>query len=138
MPASLLRRLGAMLYDGLLLAALLMIGTALFLPLTHGEAVTQPALRFALRVFLLGLIVGFFGVFWTRTGQTLGMQSWRIKVERLDGSRLGWKDVALRLGAALLSWLPLGLGFLWALFDAEKRAWHDRLTGTRVVVVPKR
>jgi uncharacterized RDD family membrane protein YckC len=138
MPASLLRRLGAMIYDGLLLAAILMIGTALFLPFTHGEAVTQPVLRFALRVFLLGLIFGFFGLFWTRTGQTLGMQSWRLRVERLDGGLLGWKDVALRLGAALLSWLPLGLGYLWILFDAESRAWHDRLTGTRVVVLPKR
>jgi uncharacterized RDD family membrane protein YckC len=138
MPASLLRRLGAMIYDGLLLAAILMVGTALFLPITHGEAVTQPVLRFVLRVFLLGLIVGFFGLFWTRTGQTLGMQSWRIKVERVDGGLLGWKDVALRLGAALLSWLPLGLGYLWILFDSESRAWHDRLTGTRVVVLPKR
>jgi hypothetical protein len=63
MPASLLRRLGAMIYDGLLLAAILMIGTALFLPFTHGEAVTQPVLRFMLRVFLLGLVFGFFGLF---------------------------------------------------------------------------
>lgn len=138
MPASLLRRLGALIYDGLLLAALLMIGTACFLPFTHGEAVTQPVLRFVLRIFLLGLIVGFFGVFWTRTGQTLGMQSWRLKVERLDGRLLSWKDVVLRLGAAFLSWLPLGLGYLWILFDAEGRAWHDRLSGTRVVVLPKR
>jgi len=42
-----------------------------------------------------------------------------------------------RLGWALVSLLPLGLGFLWILFDPEKRAWHDRLSRTRVVVLPK-
>jgi len=29
--------------------------------------------------------------------------------------------------------VPLGLGFWWALWDSEGRAWHDRLAGTRVV-----
>jgi uncharacterized RDD family membrane protein YckC len=38
----------------------------------------------------------------------------------------------------LLSWLPLGLGYFWILFDREGRAWHDRLSRTRVVLLPKR
>lgn len=138
--AGLLRRLAAMLYDGLLLIGVLMVATALFLPLTGGEAVvsgSNPVLEWVYRAALLALIVGFFGVFWTIRGQTLGMASWRLRVEREDGTLLGWSDTARRLGWALVSALPLGLGFLWVLFDPERRAWHDRLSGTRVVVLPK-
>jgi uncharacterized RDD family membrane protein YckC len=140
MPAGLLRRLAAMLYDGLLLLAILMIATALFLPLTGGEALTpsqHPLLEIVYRLVLVTLVVLFFGVFWTRRGQTLGMASWRLKVEREDGRLLTWNDTVKRLGAALLSALPLGLGFLWVLVDRDRRAWHDRWTRTRIVVVPK-
>ena len=138
--AGLLRRLGAMLYDGLLLIGVLMVATALFLPLTGGEAVVSgrnPMLGWVYRAALLALIAGFFGVFWTLRGQTLGMASWRLRVEREDGALLGWGDTLRRLGWALVSLLPLGLGFLWILFDPERRAWHDRLSRTRVVVLPK-
>ena len=138
--AGLLRRLGAMLYDGLLLLGVLMMATALFLPFTGGEAVDarqHPVLEFAYRAMLLVLFVGFFGLFWTRSGQTLGMASWRIRVEREDGTLLGWGDTLRRLAWALVSLLPLGLGLLWVLFDPQRRAWHDRLSRTRVVVVPK-
>jgi uncharacterized RDD family membrane protein YckC len=140
MPASLPRRLAAMFYDSLLLLAILMIATAAFLPLTGGEAITPtgtPALEYLYRVVLLALVVLFFGTFWTRRGQTLGMASWRLRVEREDGSLLTWGDTVVRLGAALLSWLPLGLGYLWILIDRDRRAWHDRLSRTRVVVLPK-
>jgi len=129
-----------MLYDGLLLLALLIVATALFLPLTGGEALDpgrNPVLEFVYRSVLLLLIVGFFGLFWTRRGQTLGMASWRLRVEREDGALLGWRDTLRRLGWALVSLLPLGLGFLWILFDPERRAWHDRLSRTRVVLLPK-
>ena len=135
-----MRRLGALLYDSLLLLALLMVATALFLPLTGGEALsatTHPLLELAYRTLLLLLIVGFYGLFWTRRGQTLGMASWRLRVEREDGGLLTWADTARRLGWAGASLLPLGLGYVWILIDPQRRAWHDRLSGTRVVVLPK-
>ena len=139
--AGLPRRLAAMFYDTLLLLALLMAATALFLLLTGGEAVDpriHPALEFIYRLVLVALIVGFFGVSWTRSGQTLGMATWRLRVEREDGRSLTWGDTLRRLGWALVSLLPAGLGFGWVLVDPERRAWHDRLSRTRVVVVPKR
>ena len=139
-PAGLLRRLGAVLYDSLLLLAVLMIATAAFLPLTGGEALdpdAHPALELVYRAVLLLLIVGYFGIFWTRRAQTLGMASWRLRIERDDGAALGWGDTALRLAAAVLSWLPLGLGYLWIAIDPRRRAWHDRLSSTRILVVPK-
>ena len=141
MPAGLLRRLGALLYDSLLLLALFMVATALMLPLSGGEAITpagHPLLEFAYRAVLLALLVGFYGFFWTRRGQTLGMASWRLRVEREDGALLTWPDTLRRLAAAAVSIAPAGLGFLWMLVDPRRRTWHDRWTHTRVVVLPKR
>ena len=139
-PAGLLRRLGAMVYVSLLVLGLLMVVTALLLPLTGGEAIalhSHPALGYAYRGVLIAVVVGFNGLFWTRSGQTLGMASWRLRVEREDGRLLGWGDVLQRLAWAVVSLLPLGLGYLWVLFDAQSRTWHDRLSRTRVVVLPK-
>lgn len=140
--AGLLRRLGAMVYDLLLVLAVLMVATALFLPFTGGEAVSRevvgPVVFYLYRLFMVALVVGFFGVFWTRRGQTLGMAAWRLKLERDDGRKLTWADALKRLATACLSWLPVGLGFLWMAVDRNRLAWHDRLTHTRVVVEPKR
>ncbi len=141
LPPGLLRRLAAVLYDSLLLIALMMVATALFLPLTGGEAIDpnrDPLLEWTYRIVLLLIVIGFFGIFWTRRGQTLGMASWRLRVEREDGRNLGWGDTVRRLAAALLSWLALGLGWLWILFDPERRAWHDRLSRTRMVLLEKK
>lgn len=140
MPASLLRRIGAMIYDALLLTALLMLVTGLMLVATGGEAIdsrTHPILEWFYRGVLVAAVIGFFGLFWTRGGQTLGMAAWHIRVQRDDGALLSWRDSVVRLGAALLSWLPAGLGFLWILVDRDRRAWHDRLSHTRVLRLTK-
>ena len=140
MPAGLPRRLGAMLYDGLLVLALWMATTAFFLPFTGGEALIakeSPLLSLVYRAALIAVLIGFYGVSWTSRGQTLGMAAWRLRVEREDGRLLTWPDVLRRLVAALLSWLVLGLGWLGALVDARRRTWHDRLTHTRVVVLQR-
>jgi len=134
--AGLWRRLAAMFYDSMLLIALYMLTAALFLPFTHGQAVTpqdSAVLSYLLRALLIAVTALYFGISWTRTGQTLGMLAWRVRVIRDDGALLKPKQVLLRLAAALLSWLPAGLGFLWILVDRERRAWHDRLTHTLVV-----
>lgn len=140
MPAGLVRRLGALLYDTLLLVAVLMIATALLLPFTGGEAITSAGgwpLQWAYRTVLAGLVVLFYGSFWTRSGQTLGLKSWRLRLEREDGAPLTWGDTLRRLAAAIVSLLPAGLGWLWIVVDPGKRAWHDRLSRTRIIVVPK-
>jgi uncharacterized RDD family membrane protein YckC len=131
-----------MLYDSLVVIALLMVTTALLLPFTGGEAITSErhgaALEYAYRALLIMLVYVFFGWFWTRRGQTLGMQAWRLKVTREDGAHLTWGDACKRLLAALVSLAPLGLGYFWLLIDRDGLAWHDRWTHTRVIVVPKR
>lgn len=134
--AALWRRLVAMVYDTLLLVAVLMTATAVILPLTGGEAISGP-LRWPYRAYLLFVGCGFFAVFWHFGGQTLGMRAWRLQVRGAAGP-VSWREAWLRSLSAIVSWLPLGLGYLWSLFDDEQRTWHDRLSGTNLVVIPKR
>ena len=139
--AGVLRRLGAMFYDLLVLFALGLVGTALWLPFTGGEAVLKErygALEYVYQAFLVAVIVSFFGLFWTRQGQTLGMMAWRLKIQREDGSLLSWTDVLKRLGAATVSLCLAGLGYWWIWIDRDRLAWPDRWTRTRVVVLPKK
>jgi uncharacterized RDD family membrane protein YckC len=139
--AGVLRRFGAMLYDVLIVLALGLVMTALFLPFTGGEAITPQdsgALERVYQASWLLVIVLFFGIFWTRGGQTVGMLAWRLRVERTDGARLTWRDALVRLVSAWVSFAALGLGYFWIWIDRDRLAWHDRWSGTRVVVLPKR
>ena len=134
------RRCAALAYDGLLLIALWMAVSALLLALSGGwlADLKRPLwLVYALRANLV-LVTGlFFGNFWTHGGQTLGMRAWRLRlVNSADAGPVRWKQVLLRLAAACLSAGALGLGFFWVLIDREQRSWHDRLSGTHLVVVP--
>jgi uncharacterized RDD family membrane protein YckC len=87
------------------------------------------------RVYLVAVTVIFYAAFWTR-GETLGLRAWKLRLVGPDGRPPGWGRALLRCAAAVLSWLPLGLGFFWVLFDRDRRAWHDRLSGTRLVFRP--
>ena len=141
MTAGVLRRLGAMLYDLLIVVALMFIVTALFLPFTAGEAITpreSGALERIYQAALVAVVVLFFGVFWTWRGQTIGMLAWRLRVQRPDGSALRWRDALLRLAGACVSLAVLGLGYFWIWIDRDRLAWHDRWSGTRVLVLPKK
>jgi uncharacterized RDD family membrane protein YckC len=130
---GLLRRLAAMLYDGLLLTALLFVATAIItLPLGSPTGVMLLVFQF----FIFEIIpLIFFTGFWVRGGQTLGMRAWRLKLERLDGGDISWSDALKRHLAALFSILVFGLGFIWILVDPQKLAWHDRMSKTRLVLI---
>ena len=61
---------------------------------------------------------------------TRGLRAWKIKVLTLDKKPISWKQAFLRFTFAILSWLFLGLGFLWILIDKNQRSWHDHLSKT--------
>lgn len=120
-----------MVYDGLLLVALLFVVTFLF-TLVFGS-VLQRQERYVLQA-LLWLVAGiYFIAYWTHGGQTLAMQTWRIKLVDHRGALLTPGKAALRYLAATAGLLFFGAGLVWAVFDREGLFLHDRLVGTRIV-----
>lgn len=133
--AGLFRRLGAFVYDILLLTALLFIAAFIALLFSGGEAVDPGNPWYQTYLFLLSYI--FFAWFWTRGGQTLGMRAWRLRVESMDGSPINLGQSLLRFMAGMATMMTAGLAMLWMLVDKDKRTLHDRFSDTRVVVLPK-
>ena len=129
--SSLLRRLGAILYDSLLVLALLSLVTIPFVATRGGEPVEADD-NLLYQACIVVVVYLFFVGFWSRSGRTLGMQSWSLRVETPDGQIPSIKTASIRFFASILSWLPVGLGFLWQLWDKDGLTWHDRLSGTRL------
>ncbi len=134
--AGLLRRFGAMLYDALLVVALLILASIPFIAVRGGQIV-EPDDNLFYQLCMLLVIYLFFVGFWTRKGRTLGMQSWGMQLETDGGQKVNMTTASLRFVAAIVSWLPLGLGFAWQLWDRDGLSWHDRLSRTRLVYYPK-
>lgn len=147
-PASLPRRLAAVCYDAVLCSALLLV-TAFIYKLLLMAIIGESRLKALsdsgsldgdplLSTLLFLVLFGFFATFWTRAGQTLGMQVWGVRVQNADGSSISLVQALLRFMVAIASWLCMGLGFIWALFDRQNRSWHDRYSGSQLVRIPKR
>ncbi len=139
-PAPLWRNLLAMVYDLFLILPLLManafIWVLIYGPTASAQVATVPA--WLLQSTSAVIVIGFYAVFWLKSGQTLGMQAWRIKLTDEVGHVVSFKVAILRASWAALSLSALGLGYWWALWDVDKRRWHDRLSQTRLIMVPKR
>jgi uncharacterized RDD family membrane protein YckC len=136
---SLPRRLTAMFYDALLLVALVAVVNAIALAVVVQLSAGEQQVLNAHLVQLLTVfsIVGFFTIFWLNGGQTLGMQAWRIKLVNFQGGPPSAGRALLRCLGAFLSAACLGLGYLWCLIDHNNRYWHDYLSGTELILVPK-
>ena len=135
---ALWRRLAALFYDLLVLVAIWMFAAALILLAFHGEVdvARQPALyHFVLQATLLILSALYFVLSWSRGGQTIGMRAWRVRLVDAQGRSPGWSRALLRFVLATLSLLAAGAGFIYCLFDADRRAWHDVMLGTRMLHV---
>ncbi|MDJ0700637.1 MAG: RDD family protein [Woeseiaceae bacterium] len=134
-----LRRIGAMIYDALLVFAFLVMLAILSTAYLGGESVYAggPMYVRGYNVVRFLIIFLFFVLYWTRRGRTLGMQSWGLQLQTADDRLPSLSQATIRFFAALLSWLPLGLGFLWQLWDRDRLTWHDRISGTRIVHYPK-
>jgi uncharacterized RDD family membrane protein YckC len=64
---------------------------------------------------------------------TPGKMAFKLKVVSSDGSRISYLRGLGRHFAKWISWMIMGIGFLMAAFDDEKRTLHDRICDTRVV-----
>ena len=123
LPAGFFRRLAAMVYDALLVAAILMTTITLIVVLTN----TPVAQANVLGLLLLESFA-FFAYFWIFRGQTLGMLAWRLSIVTGSGYQMTFSQALLRYFGALIS---------FAAFDAQKRGWPDLISDIRVLYTPK-
>ena len=143
-PAPLWRRLAAMAYDSVLVTAIWMVVAFIVLAnfgidnarTVDGDVVTlDPLYKNVLFAAMIFSAWTFFAWFWTHSGQTLGMQAWRIRVQNAGGTPISMKQTVIRFAGALLSLLPAGLGYWMMLFNRDRKTLHDRLSGSEVMLV---
>lgn len=137
-PAPLWRRFASMVYDLFPLVGLWIAAAGVWILALHDVYDPQhpdPVLRVLLGLWLLFVAAAYFAVSWVRVRATVGMRAWRLRLLRDDGSRVGVGRAFLRFVLALVSLAFVGCGFWVAWFDADRRAWHDRVCGTRVIRV---
>ncbi|MDA8382213.1 MAG: RDD family protein [Betaproteobacteria bacterium] len=159
-----LRQLASLSYDALLLVALWILASFLFvagLHLAHlGPNTQSPRIKPVFQAYLLLVAGAYFTWFWRHGGQTPAMKAWRLRVERREGGRVGFAQAWIRfavaavlaLGGLGLAWAPPhlgmpwrlillfavgGLGLTWALLDPDRQCLQDRLARTRVVFTPR-
>ncbi len=137
--APLIRRLMAMLYDTLICAALMLVTTGIYTAISYeftgAESTSGDPLLSSILFITLYL---FFAYFWTRSGQTLGMQVWHLRIQNEDSTSISWLQALLRFFMAIISFIPAGAGYFWMLADKDKKAWHDRFSESVVVRIPKK
>ncbi|MEZ9133566.1 hypothetical protein BCT61_17005 [Vibrio breoganii] len=147
--AGLMRRLGAWLYDALIVIAIEMMAAGVVVAvfealvaaglMDYGQYIdvsdylTQHPLWSVLFTSYLAIIwIGFFVYFWTKAGQTLGMRAWKLRVQNKDGSLISVTQACIRIATS-----AFGLSNLAVPVDTEKRGFHDIWAKTEVVVLPK-
>ncbi|SFO01302.1 Uncharacterized membrane protein YckC, RDD family [Nitrosospira briensis] len=125
------RRLLSIIYEFLILVAVLFIASFVFHLVFRdtGSLFFRPAFQ----LYLLVVAGIYFTWFWTHGGQTLPMQTWKLRVIRADGGQLFLKQALARYLFAVIGFFFFGCGILWALFDRDGLFLHDRLAGTRIV-----
>lgn len=159
LSASLWRRLAAMVYDGLLMFAVLIVIGATMLPFTKGLGMNPDDLIF--KIYVFGAIFAFLGWFWTHGGQTLGMRAWKIRLVQNDGSVVSWRHALRYYLVSLPMWgfliftivvnagiyptpaaiartphsVLYGLALIWFVFDNLPDNWRQKVAGLKMVQV---
>ena len=105
--------------------------------LVDGKVQTDPLVDNILFILMLASSSGFYLWFWTKSGQTLGMIAWRIKLIDQHGQLIKLQQGIVRFLAAWPAFFLFGIGYFWIYIDAQGDALHDKFSKTRVVVVPK-
>ena len=154
---ALSRRLACFVYEGVLLFGVVMVAGFVYSTLSqqHHALVGTTGLQ----VVVFGVLALYFAGFWSRTGQTLAMQTWQIRLVTASGRRVGWRRALCRYLLAWLWFLPALLTLHWTgqraagtIFTAlmagvlgyaaltwlrpDRQYWHDVVCGTRLVRSP--
>ena len=127
------RRTLCLIYDFLLFLAIWFVASLIFIMIVQDTnfAYFKPIYQF----YSLSVIGIYFIWFWTHGGQTLAMQTWKMRVVAKNGSALSMKQAITRYIFAVIGITSFGIGIIWALFDRDHQFLHDRLAGTRIIKI---
>lgn len=119
-----------MVYEALLLFAVGFFASWLFFFASGARDATSGMLRHELQLFVVFVFGAYFLWSWLRSGQTVAMKAWKIRLVGATPAR-----ALLRFFLALVL-VPTGISIVWALFDRDRQFLHDRLAGTRLILLP--
>ncbi|MDC9726592.1 MAG: RDD family protein [Candidatus Thioglobus sp.] len=124
---SLLRRLGAIIYDAFLAFSLVffvgMIVIAIFDDI--GNAF--------LYLITLPTVYLYFALSWVKGRQTIGMKAWKFQVIQHNQQNITHSQAFVRFTLGLASFSVFGLGFIYQLFNKDNLSWHDKLSNTLLI-----
>tara|TARA_R110000824_G_scaffold7892_6_gene35899 strand:- start:10027 stop:10536 length:510 start_codon:yes stop_codon:yes gene_type:complete len=143
-PATLWRRLAAILYDSIIIIAIWIVVGFVVLSafgidqaqVVQNERVQMdPLYRLTLFCSMILSAYLFFAWFWTHSGQTLGMQAWKLRVQNADASAISYKQSLIRFVLAPCSFLLLGAGYFYVFFNPQKQTFHDKMSHSIVTKI---
>ena len=127
------RRIICMIYEFLLLVSVLFISGFIFHLIYHDTE--SPYFRPIFQFYLLSIAGIYLIWFWTHGGQTLAMQTWKLRIVSSNGESVNkWQAIA-RYFLAITSISIFGRGLFWAFFDREGQFLYDRLAGTKIIAI---
>lgn len=124
-----------MLYDGVILLGLLVLASAIALPV--GDLHKAAFQDFWFTLWLFVVCFAYLASCWRYSGMTVGMRAWRVRLVSPDAKTTSWPRCLLRFFVGIFSLGLFGLGVIWAMFDAQKRSWHDLAAGTLLIRLDK-
>lgn len=157
--ASLGKRLLAMVYDLILVFALVFCAAMLFFALAKeisptnnipiNEVQTDQVVHeiapielgnaiWLFWAYCLSVGIGFYIFFWKRNQQTLGMRAWKLKLENRENKTISFKQLLIRCFVSIVSFLSCGAGYLYMFFNPERNTLHDKISKTWVSMPAKK
>ncbi|HTZ18362.1 MAG TPA: RDD family protein [Dissulfurispiraceae bacterium] len=135
-------RFVAKFIDGMIMGMVGMLITALagFSLFGHDSTFLMNPVRLAIYILInilqIALGIAYVTFFVGKYGATPGKMALGLRIVNPDGSKVSYMKAFGRYFAEIVSGLILGIGYIMAAFDDEKRALHDRICNTRVIRKP--
>jgi len=132
-------RAGAWFIDRIVCTTIFWIVAAVFAAIAAAITATSEnififlGLQIVMQVLYWAMVIGYSTFFVGRFGATPGKMACRLRVVRSDMGKVTYGIALGRCFGKALSYITVGVGFLMAAFDEEKRTLHDRICDTRVI-----
>lgn len=126
----------AFIYDMLIIGALSVALSAVFLGIVGENYEQNHLVRIIFQILWLSMISSYYLISWKKGGQTIGMRAWELKVVRQDKATLTTRDIFVRFACAMINLLLLNLGWIGYLFS-NRRSLTDILSKTHIEHIAK-